>query len=932
MSLKPWYTVVSPREDIRENKSLDMAEFAVHLDHIRDGRAPEEYQKPEKFFDRTFLTQNLLTLSSEMVRRLSGETAGTSAVFNMATQFGGGKTHSLTLLYHLAKNGERANGFTGVKKILDNATISTVPKAETAVFVGTEFDAITGRGGNDGTPLRKTPWGEIAFQLGGAEAYALVEEHEKQMSAPGGEVIRRFLPEDKPCLILLDEIMNYVSRTRKTGGAAQFYNFLQNLSEEARARKNVVLCVSLPASIDIELNADDLAEYNRIQKLLDRLGKPILMSEKDETSEIIRRRLFEWDAGTIDQSGRIILNRDALQTCNKYGDWVYENKSLLGFEGSDARQSFVASYPFHPSVLSVFERKWASLPTFQRTRGVLRMLALWLNRAYTESYQKTYRDPLITLGTAPLEDSLFRSAVFDQLGERRLETAITSDICGKDDSHAVRLDREDIDEIKKSRLHRKVATSIFFESNGGQGRGEATLAEIRMAVATPETDIGNVETVLQSLTDSCFYLNVERGNKYKFSLSPNLNKLLADRRANVTTPQIDEKFLNEVRTLFTKSNNVERVFFPERSNDIADRPALTFVVLPPEKSLSDQTMSMMETMTKESGTSARVFKSALIWCVPENAVQAREEAKKLLAWEAIADEAGSLNLDETSRRQLNESLAKAKRDFSESVFRTYKNLVFLNADNDLQKIDLGLITSSAGNLLTIYLTYLRQNDIVTDTVSANVLVRKWNPAFKEWNTKSVRDVFFSSPQFPRLLNPESIKMTIANAVSSGTLAYVAKGNDGKYDPFVFNQGISVSDIEISEDTFIITKESAEEYQLSLKSTPIPTQTDPDFKPEVSTSDTVKLDEPSKSAETETQPEKSVSSPNKINWQGEISSRDWTRFYKVITKFSANSNVKIKVDFEADSQNGFSQTQIEDIKFTLRELGLSDDIKTDQDGK
>ena len=188
-----------------------------------------------------------------------------------------------------------------------------------------------------------------------------------------------------------------------------------------------------------------------------------------------------------------------------------------------------------------------------------------------------------------------------------------------------------------------------------------------MAVATPDSNIGNVETVLQSLTDSCFYLNVERGNKYKFSLSPNLNKILADRRANITSPQVEDKLLNQARSLFTKNNNAERVFFPERSNDIADRAALTFVVLPPEKSISDQTTAMMETMTKECGSSARVFKSALIWCVPENATQMREEAKKLLAWEAIADEAGNLNLDETSSWQLNESLAKAKRGFRKCI-------------------------------------------------------------------------------------------------------------------------------------------------------------------------------------------------------------------------------------------------------------------------
>ena len=238
---------------------------------------------------------------------------------------------------------------------------------------------------------------------------------------------------------------------------------------------------------------------------------------------------------------------------------------------------------------------------------------------------------------------------------------------------------------------------------------------------------------------------------------------------------------------------------------------------------------------------------------------------------------------------------------SESVFRTYKNLIFLNADNDLQKIDLGLITSSAGNLLTIYLTYLRQNDIVTDAVSANVLVRKWNPAFKEWNTKSVRDVFFSSPQFPRLLNPESIKMTIANAVSSGTLAYVAKGNEGKYDPLTFNEGISISDIEISEDTFIITRESAKHTKLVLN----PFRLRP--KPMPILSRKLKLRKLLNQMKLQSLP--IMKHNRKSHHQQQIKSigkakflsATGLRFYKVITKFSANSNVKIKVDLECNSQ-------------------------------
>jgi predicted AAA+ superfamily ATPase len=227
---------------------MDASEFAVHLDQIRDGRAPDDYQRPRRFFERTYLTKGLEDLSAEVVRRLSGIKTETSAVFNLSTQFGGGKTHALALLYHLAKGGPEATSWPGVTNILGKAGVTNVPQAAIAVFVGTEFDSIAGRGGENGEPLRKTPWVEIAWQLGGIESFKIVAEQDKQLIAPGNDVIRKFLPKDRPCLILMDELMNYISRYRKMGMVTQFYNFLQNLSEEARGQNNVVLVVSIPAS------------------------------------------------------------------------------------------------------------------------------------------------------------------------------------------------------------------------------------------------------------------------------------------------------------------------------------------------------------------------------------------------------------------------------------------------------------------------------------------------------------------------------------------------------------------------------------------------------------------------------------------------------------------------------------------------------------
>ena len=329
MPLKPWYKLVTPREDLREGKPLDASEFAVHLDKVRDGSAPVDYQDPARFFERTYLTQNLISLGSEVLRRLSGEKTETSAIFNMTTQFGGGKTHALTLLYHLASNGTKSENWQGVKSLVSKAGIKSVPHAATAVFVGTEFDSLTGRGGTDGTPLRKTPWGEIAFQLGGMESFKVVEEHEKKQIAPAGDVIRQILPKDRPSLILMDEIMNYVSRYRKSGLSDQLYDFLQNLSETVRGQSNAVLVVSIPKSEVIEMTAEDEADCSRFKHMLNRLGKPVIMSAESEVSEIIRRRLFEWDSNAVSADGKVRLSKDAVEVCNAFADWAMQYRNQV---------------------------------------------------------------------------------------------------------------------------------------------------------------------------------------------------------------------------------------------------------------------------------------------------------------------------------------------------------------------------------------------------------------------------------------------------------------------------------------------------------------------------------------------------------------------------------------------------------------------------
>jgi len=792
-----------------------------------------------------------------------------------------------------------------------------VPKAATAVFVGTEFDSIAGRGGKDGAPLRRTPWGEIAFQLGGKDAFDVVAKHDHEGIAPSTEVIRKFLPRGKPTLILMDELLNYLNRerSRKGGLGGQLYSFVQNLSEEARAQDGVVLVVSLPSVVD-EMTPEDEADFQRFEKLLDRLGKAMIMSAESETSEIIRRRLFEWGG----------LPDDAKKTAEAYADWVQDHRTQVPnwFPVDQAKDAFAATYPFHPTLLSVFERKWQALPRFQQTRGILRLLALWVSNAYQAGFKGAHKDPLIGTGTAPLDDPLFRSAIFEQLGGAKLEGAVTTDICGKKDSHALRLDKEAVDTIRKARLHQKVATTIFFESNGGQAKADATLPEVRLAVAEPDLDIGNVDTALEELSTSCYYLTSEK-NRYRFSLSPNLNKLLADRRASVQASRVEERVRTEVQKVFAEEKgSVERVYFPDKSNQIPDAPRLRLIVLSPDRpAVEKATRSFIDAATKEHGSSARTFKSALIWAVPESVEALRNDSRKVLAWEDINDEEVELRLDDTQKRQLSESLKKAQRDIKETVWRTYKNIMLLGKEGDFKAVDLGLVHSSAArSICQLIIERLAQSgDIEEKGVSPNFLARNWPPAFKEWSTKSVRDAFFASPQFPRLLAADSIKDTIARGVENGMLGYVGKKPDGSYAPFHWNSSLLLQDIEISDDVFLIQREVAETYASGTVVYPPITPTGGSVGASTGSPTLVTPSGAPSGPQGSTQAPANIA---RMVWSGEVPHQKWMNFYtKVLSKFSATAGLKLSLRVEVAPSGGVSPQKVDETKVALRELGLKD---------
>ncbi|MEM4500619.1 MAG: DUF499 domain-containing protein [Thermofilaceae archaeon] len=907
-ALKPWYQVVKPREDLRRGIPLDASAFAIHLDQVIDGRAPAEYCDPKLFFARTYLTVQFRKLTIEVLRRLSGDVVGTSPGINLTTQFGGGKTHFLALLYHLLRAGDVAREWPGVAELLQESGLSSIPKARVCVFIGNRFDFLVGSG-TEGEPKRKTPWGDLAWQLGGWALYQQVREHDERGVVPGGEIIQKVFT-GAPTLILMDEVMSFIRRTREAGDpyrrlGSQFYSFLDVLTREIAGAKNVVLVISLPLS-EYEMTPEDESEFQRLSKLLDRLSKAVILSEHIEIAEIVRRRLFE-DLG--DQ-------KEIRRTAKAYADWIRQHKKHLPewFPVEQAEKVFEATYPFHPTVLSVFERKWQSLPRFQRTRGILRLLALWVSHAWREGYQEGFLDPLITLGTAPLKDPNFRAAVFEQLGEN-LEEAILSDIAGEE-AHAVRMDREASGHTKRLRLHQKVATTVFFEACGGQTRNEATLPEVRLAVCGPDVEIGEVENVLSDLNQRCYYLEAH-GTAYVIKRRPKLNKILADRKAALSGPEaeqlVQEKVRQAIREVFRSGLKLERHYFPESPSDVPDTCSLRLVILAPEicwdNSERAKTTEFIHHLLHEYAGRGRTYKSSLIFVVAESSAPLSNEARTIIALESLEDPAEQrrLGLEEEQVRELRDKKRLSEQQLKELVWRVYRYVVLLDKHDTLRVVDLGLINSSTGDSLAdVIIARLKHDGIVEDRVAPDFLVRKWPPAFEEeWSTASVRDAFFASPEFPRLLNPETLRETIAQGVRDKKFGYASKSptiTDVRFGDPDFDS----REVEFSDYAVLIKKEKAGQLSSPIEKT-----------------------EEIREDKKQMIKEESPSDPGKklvrqLIWEGDLPHQKWTTFYtKVLTHFATDPSLRVRIKFEVSPTEGISWAKIAEIRTALHEIGLDE---------
>ena len=309
----------------------------------------------------------------------------------------------------------------------------------------------------------------------------------------------------------------------------------------------------------------------------------------------------------------------------------------------------------------------------------------------------------------------------------------------------------------------------------------------------------------------------------------------------------------------------------------------------------------------------------------------REDARRLLAWEEIEEELPGINVDETQRHQLTETIKKTQRDLRENVWRSYKNILLLGKDNQVRVVDLGLVHSSAAeSLVQFIINHLRQADEIQSGISPNFLVRNWPPAFKEWSTRAARDAFYASPLFPRLLNPETIKDTIARGVSNGQLGYVGKLPGERYRPFNFGRTLDASDVEISDEMFIITAETAEAYR-QQQTQGRAVEDAPSQLPGADTGASPGLEEASP-AVPGLFPDGALggqasSGSSGVGWRGEVPAQKWMNFYtRALTKLGIDEGLKLTVSVEYKSESGTSKQKVDDVKSALRELGLNDRLE------
>jgi hypothetical protein len=630
-ALKPWIEVALPHQDVIENRTKQ-SEFAADLFAVDSGHAEGNYASPTQFFQITYITEGLRRVLTTAAQRLAG--VGGDPVIGLQTAFGGGKTHTMLALYHLARyarDGGDPRALAGMGDLLDKAGVTKLPKPKVAVFVG------SGAGPDVALKLDKGPrvytvWGYLAWRLAGDAGLKVVAEAETARTSPGSGVLVDLFKLAGPSVILLDEVTMF-ARQLDDARFEAFLSFIQSLTEAAKMVPGILVVGSLPES-DMEAGGErGAAALRRMEKVFGRVQSPWLPASGDETYEIIRRRLFQ----PLDADGE--KARD--ETVKAFADMYRKNTAEFPPEAKEKRYEELLrlSFPIHPELFDRLSKDWATLDKFQRTRGVLRFLAnvigvLW----HSET-----RDPIITPARVPVAHERVRASVLYPL-DPAFGAVVDREVDG-DGSLPSRMEINPSRRISQARAATRSARAVFLCTAPlvGQANRGVTGQGLRLACAEPGDQLAIFGEALRELTERAAFLYEEAG-RYWFSTQPTLNRLAEDRARAFPDHEVDEAIVKMLAEDAGTRGGFNRVFPPtDDPTTIDEAPIVSLAILGPSaphagrgvgKSLATDTVTDVLTRCRAS---QRKYRNTLLFVAADEAqlATARDAMRRSMAWASI---------------------------------------------------------------------------------------------------------------------------------------------------------------------------------------------------------------------------------------------------------------------------------------------------------
>jgi predicted AAA+ superfamily ATPase len=673
--LVPWRDVITPHPDVI-NGRYQQAEFAADLDLVHRGIGSPEYTDPIEFFRRTFITEGLKDLLRIALQRFNGQ--GGEPVIELQTNFGGGKTHSMLGTYHLGSGIPLAD-LPGLDQLCSELDIHSVPRVSRAVLVGTAFNPSKTDQKPDGTEVH-TLWGELAWQLGGAPAYAQIAESDRSQVPPGARALAALFEAHGPCLILLDEWVAYARNLvspRESLPAGTFdaqLSFAQQLTEAVKQVSNALLLISVPQSRNEIGGSDGETACDGLKNVVTRLAYQWRPATGTESFEIVRRRLFE--PITTKEGG---ADRDAV--VRAFTDQYAANKADFPAEVRESgyRDLLTSAYPIHPELFNRLYEEWSTLDRFQRTRGVLRLLALTIEGLWNGNS----KDLLIMPSSMPIDDNDVRNELVRFL-DNQWEPIISQDVDGAQ-SVPTQLDKENPNFGRVSACKR-VARSLYMGTAPGANRERKGINDqrVKLACVMPGEPIAVFGDALRRLGDRGRYIQQD-GDRYWIDTSPNLNRTAEDYRESYLRQ--GEELLAEANQLLSKEASRRGLFDGIHASQldtsgIPDEPATRLVLLAAQYSHKrgqndSPARQWAASCLQSKGNSPRQYANTLIFLAPDkdnldNLFQALADRR---AWQKVIDEKKLLNITENQKDQAIAKIEQATAAIAARIPETWSHLL-----------------------------------------------------------------------------------------------------------------------------------------------------------------------------------------------------------------------------------------------------------------